>query len=96
MVDQHHCRVVRGDRRKPDPVDRRAKLIHPTERGLLQMEAAASIMRSIEERHARALGEQEYKAFKAALQRVAALRQESGHGGQGTGAGPAGPSCEAG
>ncbi|MEU6068866.1 MarR family transcriptional regulator [Streptomyces sp. NPDC047082] len=30
--------------RKPDPADRRAKLICPTERGLLQMETAA-IMR---------------------------------------------------
>ncbi len=48
------------------PTDRRAKLIYPTERGLLQMEAAASIMRAIEERLAEALGEQEYSAFKAA------------------------------
>ncbi|MFJ4513547.1 MarR family winged helix-turn-helix transcriptional regulator [Streptomyces sp. NPDC088816] len=57
--------------RRPDPADRRAKLICPTERGLLQMEAAAAIMRTIEERHAKALGRQEYAAFKTALQRVA-------------------------
>ncbi|MFJ4773838.1 MarR family winged helix-turn-helix transcriptional regulator [Streptomyces uncialis] len=64
--------------RKPDPADRRAKLIHPTERGLLQMQAATSIMRKIEERHAKMLGEQEYNAFKAALRRVAALQHKNG------------------
>ncbi|RYJ25797.1 MarR-family transcriptional regulator [Streptomyces sp. L-9-10] len=71
--------------RKPDPADRRAKLIHPTERGLLQMEAATSIMRTIEERHATALGRQEYSAFKATLRRVAALQPETEHGSQGAG-----------
>ena len=64
--------------RRPDPADRRAKLIFPTERGLLQMEAASSIMRSIEERHAEALGTREYAAFKAVLQRVADLQHEAG------------------
>ncbi|WP_336111885.1 MarR family winged helix-turn-helix transcriptional regulator [Streptomyces sp. PTD9-10] len=63
--------------RRPDPADRRAKLIFPTERGLLQMEAAAAIVRTIEERHAQALGEQEYAAFKTALHRVADLQRES-------------------
>ncbi|MFJ7200404.1 MULTISPECIES: MarR family winged helix-turn-helix transcriptional regulator [unclassified Streptomyces] len=63
--------------RKPDPADRRAKLVHPTERGLLQMEAATSIMGSIEERHAKALGKQEYLTFKTALHRVAALQHEA-------------------
>lgn len=62
--------------RKPDPGDRRAKLICPTERGLFQMEAAVSIMRAIEERHAKALGRQEYAAFKTALRRVADLQRE--------------------
>ncbi|WP_245883477.1 MarR family winged helix-turn-helix transcriptional regulator [Streptomyces hyaluromycini] len=66
--------------RRPDPADRRAKLVCPTERGLLQMAAAAAIMRSIEERHARALGEREYAAFKAALRSVAELPPESPHG----------------
>ncbi|MFJ6572508.1 MarR family winged helix-turn-helix transcriptional regulator [Streptomyces sp. NPDC091292] len=61
--------------RKPDPADRRAKLIHPTDRGLLQMEAAASIMRAIEERHAQALGAQEYATFKTTLRRVAELQR---------------------
>ncbi|MGW3508660.1 MarR family winged helix-turn-helix transcriptional regulator [Streptomyces sp. NPDC000994] len=71
--------------RRPDPADRRAKLICPTERGLLQMEAAASIIRTIEERHAKALGRQEYAAFKAALQRVADLQAEARHDDQAPG-----------
>ncbi|MFF7749121.1 MarR family winged helix-turn-helix transcriptional regulator [Streptomyces sp. NPDC007971] len=65
--------------RRPDPADRRAKLICPTERGLLQMEAAAAIMRGIEERHAQALGREEYASFKAALHSVAELQREAGH-----------------
>ncbi|MFF4732194.1 MarR family winged helix-turn-helix transcriptional regulator [Streptomyces mirabilis] len=69
--------------RKPDPGDRRAKLICPTERGLLQMEAAVSIMRTIEERHAKALGQQEYAAFKTALHRVADLQRETRHDSRG-------------
>ncbi|PVE10018.1 MarR family winged helix-turn-helix transcriptional regulator [Streptomyces scopuliridis] len=63
--------------RRPDPADRRAKLICPTDRGLLQMRAAASIMRAIEERHAQALGEPEYTAFKTALHQVADLQRET-------------------
>ncbi|MET8450855.1 MarR family transcriptional regulator [Streptomyces sp. NPDC005209] len=63
--------------RRPDPADRRAKLICPTERGLLQMEAATSIMRAIEERHANARGEREYAAFKTALHHVADLRRQA-------------------
>ncbi|MFB7633897.1 MarR family winged helix-turn-helix transcriptional regulator [Streptomyces sp. NPDC056149] len=59
--------------RRPDPADRRAKLVHPTERGLLQMEAAAAIMRTIEARHAKAMGRREYATFKSALRRVAGL-----------------------
>ncbi|MFJ4681883.1 MarR family winged helix-turn-helix transcriptional regulator [Streptomyces sp. NPDC088789] len=57
--------------RAPDPDDRRAKLVRPTERGLLQMETAAAIMRAIEERHTKALGEEPYAAFKEALKQVA-------------------------
>lgn len=74
--------------RKPDPTDRRAKLIYPTERGLLQMEAAAAIMRTIEERHAKALGKQEYAAFKTALQRMADLQRKAQHNSQDTGTKP--------
>ncbi|QDY80423.1 MarR family winged helix-turn-helix transcriptional regulator [Streptomyces qinzhouensis] len=57
--------------RAPDPADRRAKLVRPTERGLLQMETAAAIMRAIEERHAKSLGDEAYAAFKKALGQVA-------------------------
>ncbi|MFJ3904017.1 MarR family winged helix-turn-helix transcriptional regulator [Streptomyces sp. NPDC090025] len=57
--------------RAPDPADRRAKLVRPTERGLLQMETATTIMRAIEERHAKALGEEAYATFKQALGQVA-------------------------
>ncbi|MFJ2568212.1 MULTISPECIES: MarR family transcriptional regulator [unclassified Streptomyces] len=71
--------------RKPDPADRRAKLIYPTERGLLQMEAADSIMRTIEERHANALGTKEYATFKKSLRRVADLRREARHDSQAPG-----------
>lgn len=42
------------------------------------MEAAASIMRAIEERHAEVLGKQEYAAFKTALHRVADLQRKTG------------------
>ncbi|WP_373299949.1 MarR family winged helix-turn-helix transcriptional regulator [Streptomyces albospinus] len=77
--------------RKPDPADRRAKLIYPTERGLLQMEAAASIMRTIEERHANALGAQEYATFKEALRRVVDLQREARPDSQAPGARPEQP-----
>ncbi|MEE6265585.1 MarR family transcriptional regulator [Streptomyces diastatochromogenes] len=63
--------------RKPDPADRRAKLICPTDRGLLQMETAAAIMRTIEERHAKALGRPEHAAFKSALRCVADLQRKA-------------------
>lgn len=66
--------------RRPDPADRRAKLIHPTERGLLQMATATVIMRTIEERHARALGERRYAEFKAALRSVAELQESPADG----------------
>ncbi|MEU2872203.1 hypothetical protein ABZ769_23830 [Streptomyces olivoreticuli] len=35
-------------------------------------------MRTIEERHAKALGKQEYAAFKTALHRVADLQRKAG------------------
>lgn len=56
--------------RAPDPADRRAKLICPTERGQAQMVAADKIMAAMQERHARRLGQSEYAAFKAAFQDV--------------------------
>ncbi|SDW31624.1 DNA-binding transcriptional regulator, MarR family [Amycolatopsis xylanica] len=53
--------------RRPDPSDRRAKLICPTARGLAQMRAADAIMAAIQDRHARRLGHDEFKRFKRML-----------------------------
>ncbi|MFD8492713.1 MarR family winged helix-turn-helix transcriptional regulator [Amycolatopsis sp. NPDC059657] len=53
--------------RTPDPSDRRAKLICPTERGLAQMRTADAIMSVIQARHAQRLGDEEYTRFKRML-----------------------------
>lgn len=50
--------------RRPDPADRRAKLVCPTERGLAQMTAADKVMTAMQERHARRLGREKYAEFK--------------------------------
>src|SRR5215207_3144365 len=42
--------------RRPDPADRRAKLIVPTERGLAQMRLGDEVIAEIERRHAEANG----------------------------------------
>ncbi|WP_432832634.1 MarR family winged helix-turn-helix transcriptional regulator [Dactylosporangium sp. CA-092794] len=57
--------------RHPDPQDRRAKLIVPTERGLAEMHRSAEILADIERGHAEAVGEAAYAAFKRVLRRVA-------------------------
>ena len=57
--------------RRPDPVDRRAKLVCPTERGQAQMRAADKIMAGIQDRHARRLGRDAFAQFKAAFLDVA-------------------------
>ncbi|WP_232667727.1 MarR family winged helix-turn-helix transcriptional regulator [Pseudonocardia sp. TRM90224] len=49
--------------RRPDPDDRRAKLVVPTERGRAQMKAADAIMAEIAERHRRSLGQEAYTRF---------------------------------
>jgi DNA-binding MarR family transcriptional regulator len=56
--------------RHPDPADRRAKLVCPTERGLDQMRTADKIMASIQERHARRLGRDTFTQFKTTLMDV--------------------------
>ncbi|WP_273940603.1 MarR family winged helix-turn-helix transcriptional regulator [Kutzneria chonburiensis] len=53
--------------RQPDPADRRAKLVCPTERGLAQQRAADKIMTAIQDRHARRLGREAYAQFKSAF-----------------------------
>ena len=57
--------------RKPDPADRRAKLVCPTERGLDQMRTADRIMASMQDRHARRVGREAYAEFKRVFMDVA-------------------------
>lgn len=52
-------------RRHPDPADRRAKLVCPTDRGLEQMRTADRIMAALQDRHARRLGRDAFAQFKA-------------------------------
>ncbi|QFU88438.1 MarR family winged helix-turn-helix transcriptional regulator [Amycolatopsis sp. YIM 10] len=53
--------------RRPDPADRRAKLVCPTDRGLAELRVAAKIMSAIQDRHARRLGRERFAAFKDAF-----------------------------
>jgi DNA-binding MarR family transcriptional regulator len=63
--------------RRPDPQDRRAKLVAPTERGLDQIRRSRAILADIESGHAADVGPEAYAAFKAVLQRVAARQREA-------------------
>lgn len=56
--------------RRPDPADRRAKLIVPTERGLEQMRLGDEIVADIERRHAEAVGRRTYAEFRNVLREV--------------------------
>ncbi len=61
-------------RREPDPADRRAKLIVPTERGRRLMEVSDGLVAKIEQDLSDTLGADVYRAFRAALDRgVASL-----------------------
>ena len=62
--------------RRPDPADRRAKLIFPTERGLDQLRLEDEIVAEIEARHAKAVGGRNYAAFRDALRGVVARGRE--------------------
>jgi len=53
--------------RRPDPADRRAKLIVPTARGLEQMRLGDEIVADIERRHADASGRRTYAEFRNVL-----------------------------
>ena len=48
-------------RREPDPADRRAKLIVPTETGLDEIDKARAILTEIERRHRQKLGDDAYQ-----------------------------------
>ena len=56
--------------RVPDPADRRARLGVPTDRGRRWMELSDGIVAGIEERHAAAVGRDEYAAFIRTLMAV--------------------------
>jgi DNA-binding MarR family transcriptional regulator len=62
--------------RRPDPLDRRAKLIFPTTRGLEQTMRGDEIVADIEARYARALGGRTYAAFRDVLRQVVVTGRE--------------------
>jgi DNA-binding MarR family transcriptional regulator len=56
--------------RVPDPSDRRARLVVPTDRGRRWMELSDAIVADIERRHAAEVGAEEYTAFVRTLRAV--------------------------
>jgi DNA-binding MarR family transcriptional regulator len=56
--------------RRPDPADRRAKLVVPTERGLDEQRQADEIIAGIERRHAVTLGESTYAQLRQASMKI--------------------------
>lgn len=64
--------------RKPDPTDRRAKLIVPTARGRKQMKAADAIIGDIMDGHRENLGAKEFDRFFANFQAVVAYQRARG------------------
>jgi DNA-binding MarR family transcriptional regulator len=63
--------------RRPDPLDRRAKLIFPTERGLAQVRLGDEIVAEIEARHAREIGGRTYAEFRDVLRGVVARADQA-------------------
>jgi DNA-binding MarR family transcriptional regulator len=65
--------------RRPDPADRRAKLVVPTDRGLDAMRRSDRIIGDIERRQSELLGAEGYEAFKEAMGAVVdSLRGDPG------------------
>jgi DNA-binding MarR family transcriptional regulator len=62
--------------RQPDPEDRRAKLVVPTDRGLEQLRRGDEIVAEIEARHAAAIGGRNYAAFRDVLRGVVTRPRE--------------------
>ena len=56
--------------RRPDPQDRRGKLIAVTERGRAQQEDAALILTRIEARYAERVGREKYAQFRRLLSEI--------------------------
>ncbi|WP_433053454.1 MarR family winged helix-turn-helix transcriptional regulator [Dactylosporangium sp. CS-033363] len=61
--------------RRPDPQDRRAKLVVPTAAGRDLLDRSRAILAGIEAQHAADVGEEAYAAFKAVLVRVTARQR---------------------
>ncbi|MFC6884480.1 MULTISPECIES: MarR family winged helix-turn-helix transcriptional regulator [Actinomadura] len=61
--------------RRPDPRDRRAKLIVPSERGIDEITKARAILAGVEHRHRTALGDDAYTTFKDTFQQVTRLQR---------------------
>ena len=57
--------------RRPDPRDRRGKLVVPTELGHQEQREADAILDEIEQRHTERLGAQQYAEFRRMLRVVA-------------------------
>jgi DNA-binding MarR family transcriptional regulator len=62
--------------RRPDPQDRRAKLIIPTARGLAQLQLGDEIIAEIEARHSSAIGARDYARFRDTLRGVVARTRD--------------------
>jgi DNA-binding MarR family transcriptional regulator len=62
--------------RRPDPADRRAKLIFPTQRGLDQVRLGDQILADVEARHSREVGARTYAQFRDVLRGVVARRTQ--------------------
>jgi DNA-binding MarR family transcriptional regulator len=62
--------------RRPDPQDRRASLIVPTDRGLAFMHASDAIINEIESRHALAVGPDVYAQLKHQLRTITSPEAE--------------------
>ena len=62
--------------RRPDPADRRAKLIFPTQRGLDQVLLGDRIVADIEARHSGEVGAKTYAQFRDVLRGVVARRTQ--------------------
>jgi DNA-binding MarR family transcriptional regulator len=58
--------------RRPDPADRRAKLIVPTKRGLAQMRVGDEVVAQIERRHAETVGLRTYAEFRNVFRSIVA------------------------
>ncbi|MEV4753702.1 MarR family transcriptional regulator [Micromonospora sp. NPDC049559] len=65
-------------RRTPDPADRRAKLVVPTERGLRFMAVTDGIVEAIERELGDALGQDRYREFRGALRAAVTALPEAG------------------